>query len=144
MSGGTSFTGGNKSVTLAKISGGLLVLFAMALGAMGDYLDANPVVGCLVIGLLIPIASLLAFSLGTLPKWREAQQDTALKIAVIIGSAGLAVSVLHIPLWVLLTREFPPQNFGSAAAAVATLAIGFSILGPLLPFLLVARRRLKR
>ncbi len=82
--------------------------------------------------------------MGTLPEWHESQQGTALKIAVIIGYAGLAVSVLHIPLWVLLTREFPPENFGSAAAAVATLAIGFSILGPLLPFLLVARRHLDR
>ena len=144
MSEGTSFTRDNKSVTLAKISGGLLVLCIMAAAVMGDYLDANPVVGCLVAGLLIPIISLCVFSVGTLPEWHESQQGTALKIAVIIGYAGLAVSVLHIPLWVLLTREFPPENFGSATAAVATLAVSFSILGPLLPILLVGLRQLDR
>lgn len=59
-----------------------------------------------------------------------------------IAPVALAFALLQIPIWSLMTRQFPPAHFSNAQAYIATAGVLFGLGGPMAPMLAGIGRRL--
>lgn len=106
-----------------------------AITILGDRLNSNQLLGCLVVGAFMLAISVLAFLFGALPFRALGTPDKTIRRAFIFACLSLAYSVLQIPLWSCMTHQFPPGTMSGTQAGFATAGAVISLFGPAAPFI---------
>ncbi len=106
----------------------------------GNKMNTAPVFGVLVCAVGLVIGSSMLYALLCLPLRNAHRLDPAFRTPFRLATAGVIISPFHVPLWVLLTREFPPDHFAPWTMWIVAPLLGLSLIGPLVPFFRLAHR----
>lgn len=107
----------------------------IAIDVLGNRLNSNQLLGCLVVGAFMFAISLVAFLFGALPFRTLGASDKTIRRAFIFACLSLAYSVLQIPLWSYMTHQFPPGTMSGTQAGFATVGVVISLFGPAAPWI---------
>ena len=113
----------------------VLVISYIAINVLGNRLNNNQLLGCLVVGTFMFSISLLAFLFGARPFRALGPSDKTIRRAFIFACLSLAYSVLQIPLWSCMTHQFPPGKMSETQAGLATAGVVISLFGPAAPWI---------
>jgi hypothetical protein len=134
------------STSRKKIGGTIFLVItvgaSIVFSAFGDRMNRDQLFGCLVIWVFFVIWALFAFWFGGLPFFLRRFEDPSLKIPCAVAVISLAFAILQIPIWSLMTRQFPPDHFSSIQALLVTAGVVFSLFGPAAPFVFVLARQI--
>lgn len=108
----------------------------------GSRLNENQKLGIIAVGALIVAFSTCFLYFGSLRCREYFADDRILKIAFRASIACWIFSFLQIPLWVVLTGQYPPGKFSSTGAVIAMLFLGLSVSGSGMPWIILYRRHL--
>jgi len=106
----------------------------------GDKMDTDPVFGMVSVALGLIIGSALLYTLLCLPVRDACRKDLSLRLLFKLATFGVVISPFHIPLWGILTREFPPEHFDPWTIWIVMPLIGLSIIGPMMPIMVLMHR----
>lgn len=106
----------------------------------GDMLNENQVIGCIWFGVLLLIVSIIFFINGALPLKNEIHTDKSIKLGFYFAVACLILSALEIPLWIIISGQFPPDNFSEMQSVGVAVTVGLSLFGPASPWIIQFRR----
>ena len=107
---------------------------------LGEKLDANQVLGSIILEALLFVASLAFFVGAALPYKELTTSDVVLKRAYRFSIFSLILSLLTVPIWSLLSGEFPPGDFGQVSSIVASTILLVALFGPASPWIILWRR----
>ena len=116
-----------------------LFIFARLLG---NKLNQDQLLGCLLFMTLISLVSLALFSFRALPFKSLTQQDLVIKRSFTVAVLSLIFSFLQLPFWILLTGQFPPDHFSKSKALVATIGVVVALFGPAAPSIVMFYRQM--
>ena len=129
------------NLKLVKPVGILVIVTAVVIGILGDRLNHDQMLGCLLVGSFMILLSFLFFLLGAIPFRALGTSDRVIRWAFFIACFSLVYSVAQIPIWCLMTHSFPPATMSSSQAVGATFGVIISIFGPAAPLVVKIGRR---
>jgi len=107
------------------------------LAKYGDLLNENAIIGCIAIEGLMVLGSGLLFFFGTFRVRKKLLSDSKLKKLFVLSIFGFILSFFHIPIWIILSGQFPPKAFNHPMAEILTLLVAFSLIMPAAPFIVL-------
>jgi drug/metabolite transporter (DMT)-like permease len=110
---------------------------------LGERMNQNQLLGCLVVWGLLASWAAGAFWHGARPFFKLQQEVPWLRVPCRVAPVALTFAVLQIPIWSLMTRQFPPDHFSNTQAYVFTAGVLFGLGGPMAPMLTGIGRRLR-
>jgi Na+/melibiose symporter-like transporter len=120
---------------LIRAAGVFLATGFVVIEILGNRLNSNQLLGCLVVGAFMFGISLVAFLFGALPFRTVGASDKTIRRAFIFACFSLAYSILQIPLWSCMTHQFPPGTMGDTQAGFVTFGVIISLFGPAAPLI---------
>ena len=131
---------------LSRLSAVVIVL-AVVLGVtariLGDRLNRDQILGCLVVGAFLFIVSLAFFLRGSVPYRPLIASDAHIRWGFRFSTVCVAYALFQIPVWCLLTRCFPPDGFTDSQAVVVTAGVVISMFGSATPWIILFIRFLR-
>src|SRR4051812_1364437 len=104
-----------------------VVVLAVALGVtarvLGDRLNRDQMLGCLVVGTFLFVVSLAFFFRGSLPYRSLGVSDASIRRGFQISSVCVVYALVQIPIWCLMTHRFPPDGFTEIQAVIVTAGL---------------------
>lgn len=122
----------------------VLVIGYIAITVLGNRLDKNQLLGCLVVGAFMLAFSVFAFLAGARPFRALGAHDRAMRRAFIFACLSLAYSILQIPLWSGMTHQFPPGTMNGTQAGFAAVGVVISLFGPAAPLIVRFGRSIRK
>lgn len=120
---------------------GLFVVLLVVASALGERMNQNPLLGCLIFwGVLASWAAAL-FWFASRPYFALRDALPILRIPCVFSVIALGFAALQLPLWSAMTTRFPPDQFSAVQAAVATVGVLFGLAGPGAPGIIVFVQR---
>ena len=110
---------------------------------LGEKMNQNQLLGCLVVWGLFASWAGGAFWHGARPFFKLQKEVTWLKVPCRIAPIALVFAILQVPIWSLMTRQFPPDHFSNTQAYIVTAGVLFGLAGPMAPMLTGIGRRLR-
>jgi hypothetical protein len=126
---------------LVKVIGSLAGTLGVAMMLLGDRLNHDQMLGCLLVGTFMIVMSFLFFLMGAMPFRELVTTDRAMRWAFVFACGSLAYAVLQIPVWCWMTHSFPPDSMSSTQALWATMGVLVSLAGPFAPLAVRISRR---
>ena len=108
----------------------------------GDLLNENQSFGSIWYAILLFITSLIFFINGAVPYKSMISDDKKIKISYYLSITCLILSALELPLWIIISGQFPPSKFSDLQVVIIAITIIFSIFGPASPWIILYRRHL--
>lgn len=106
----------------------------------GEKMNSYPVFGTLSCAVILCIIAVFLFSHLAAPLRSAYGESASFRAAYGIAKAGILVSPFHIPIWSVLTRQFPPDDFQEWMMWIVMPLLLLSLLGPMVPFLVATRQ----
>lgn len=110
---------------------------------LGERMNEDQMLGCLLVWALLATWALALFWNASRPYFRLREKIPALKIPCRISVVALILAVIQVPLWVLMTGQFPPDNFSGFQGVVMVAGVLLGGAGPGAPGILIFIRSLK-
>jgi hypothetical protein len=107
-----------------------MILLAIPFGKRMET-DAVFGVGFCAVGIVVGSAMLYVFLCLPLRDGHWHQRE--FRIPFRLATLGVIISPFHVPLWSLLTRQFPPDDFATWTIWVVMPVLLLSLLGPIVP-----------
>jgi MFS family permease len=101
----------------------------------GRRMETDPVFGMSFAAVGIVIGSAMLYALLCLPLRDGHWHQRAFRIPFRFATFGVIFSPFHVPLWCLLTRQFPPGEFDLWTMWIIMPLLLLSLLGPIAPIL---------
>ena len=123
----------------------LIIIAALIFGVVmgqGEKLNENDFLGTIVIGSSLFSISSIFFYCASFQYRKELFKDQKLKVAYYFSVGSLLLSLFQIPVWVLITGQFPPRGFTDVQALIVTIIVLIALFGPAAPWLLIFQRHL--
>lgn len=111
----------------------ILVGAGIVFSALGDRMNQNQLLGCLVFWAFLVIWAAFIFWAGTWPLLPRLANEPQTHVPFAVGAGGLVFAICQIPLWSLLTHRFPPDKFTETQAVLATVGVVISLFAPAAP-----------
>ena len=128
-----------------RILSGTFISMIVLMIPFGNKMNTAPVFGMLVCAIGIVVGSSMLYALLCLPLREAHRQDQAFQTPFRLATIGVIISPFHVPLWVLLTHEFPPDHFAPWTMWIVMPLLALSLIGPLVPIMrLLHRAELER
>ncbi|WP_269527154.1 hypothetical protein [Coraliomargarita parva] len=116
---------------IGRFLAALLVLNLVVFFGSGDFVDENKTYGMAMFWATFFSWSLLLFWMTSL----RYSKVTNKKVSYTIARLAVAYSFLQIPIWCIISKEFPPENFSLSEALLLTLGAVFGLFGPAAPLI---------
>lgn len=120
----------------------ILVGAGVVFSALGDRMNHNQLLGCLVFWAFLVVWASFMFWAGTWPLLPRLATEPQTRGPFALGAGGLLFAIGQIPLWSLLTHRFPPDKFTEGQAVLATIGIVVSLCAPAAPVVIKVSRQL--
>jgi len=131
---------------LARFSTSVVVL-AVALyvtaRVLGDRLDRDQRLGCLVVGAFLFLVSLAFFLRGSLPYRSLGASDANIRRGFRFSSVCAAYALFQIPIWCWMTHRFPPGGFTEIQAYIVAAGVVVSMFGSATPWIILFCRDIR-
>ncbi len=120
----------------------ILVGASVVFSALGDRMNQNQMLGCLVFWAFLMIWASFMFWAGSWPLLPRLATEPQTRVPFALGAGGLLFAIGQIPLWSLLTQRFPPDKFTEGQAVLATGGVVVSLFAPAAPIVIKVTRQL--
>jgi len=114
----------------------VLVIGYVTMDVLGNRLNSNQLLGCLVVSAFIFGISFVGFLFGALPFRALGASDKTMARAFVFACLSLVYSILQIPLWSFMTHQFPPGTMSGSQAGFAAVGVVISLFGPAAPWII--------
>ena len=100
---------------------------------LNERLNDNELLGCLVVWAILAFLAMALFWSDSLPFWPHLKDFPFLRHPFWVSIFAVLFAVLEIPIWSLMTGQFPPDDFTSQQASIVTAGVLFGMAGPAAP-----------
>ena len=97
---------------------------------LNERLNENQLLGSLVVWSILALWAMALFWSTSLPFWPHLRDFPFLRIPYVISLLAVIFAVVQIPIWSLMTGQFPPDDFSSRQAYIVTAGVVFGLVGP--------------
>lgn len=118
-------------------------ILAIVVYMPSERMEQDQMLGCLVAWALISSWASALFWHASRPYFPLREKLPALRIPCRISVVALVIAVIQVPLWGVMTGQFPPYNFSGIQVAVVIIGVLFGMVGPGAPGILVFTRSME-
>jgi len=123
-----------------SVSVGITAMLYVLTQALGKRIDQDQLLGCLLVWAFMFAASVAFFCRGALKFKDKTATDPGIHHAYHFAVLSLLLSAIQIPLWTIMTGEFPPNHFTEFQAVVVAGGVVVALFGPAAPWFVMFKR----
>jgi hypothetical protein len=126
---------------LARFSTAVAIALGVTARVLGNRLNRDQLLGCLVVGAFLFMVSLAFFLHGSLPYRSLGVSDASIRRSFLFSWVCVVYALFEIPIWCLITHRFPPDGFTEIQAVIVSAGLVVSLFGSATPWIILLFRQ---